>query len=109
MFGFTATTTPDQFVIPFPQINPPDTAHPLYVYTYIGVEKNQGVRFYKSPFTELSFNTLSAAAWVITPLLITSAPPTYTTGKKIWLRLRVQCSVCGSMSPAAHASAIFDA
>ena len=108
-FTFTATTVPDQFTIPLPLFNEQDGLHTLWVFTYIGIEKNTGVNFYANPYTFLSYDTRSYNAWVLNPLIITSAPPAFTTGKKIWLRMRIQCSVCGNISAPAQASAIFDA
>ena len=107
-FILTATTVPDMFTIPKPIINEIDELHTLWVFTYIGIEKTPGVNYYSGPWKFLSFHTRTLQAWTAAPLTVTVAPPVYTTGKKIWLRMRIQCSNCFNISPLAQAAAIFD-
>ena len=108
-FTFAATTAPDTFTITAPLLNEPNTDHPLWIFTYVGAEQNVGVNFYAHPFTSLSYDVRTLAAWQAAALVVTSDPPAFTTGKKIWLRMRVQCSISGNISTPAQASTIFDA
>lgn len=105
----TATTNPDEFSYPAPLLNESDSDHVLWIFTYIGAQQNAGRNFYRDPFQFIDFATRTLAQWRAAPLVVTSAPDAFTTGKKIWTRTRIQCSQCFSISPAAYASAIFDA
>lgn len=105
----TATADPDRFSFPAPDINESDPTHVLWIFTYIGVQQNAGVNFYKHPFRLLDFSTITLEAWRAAPLIVESDPPAYTAGKKIWTRTRIQCSDSFAISPPAYASAIFDA
>ena len=109
VFSFTATTAPDKFIIPAPLVNICNGSHVLWLYIYVGTEQNVGRNYYRTPYTSLYYTTRAYSIWQYFPLTISVVPAVYTTGKKIWLRMRIQCSECGHISTPAQASAIFDA
>lgn len=108
-FTHVAATNPDTFSIPYPLLPTLPGTDTLWVFSYVGAEQNVGRYFYATPWTRLAFSAITVANWKANPLVETSEPAAFTTGKKIWLRIRVQHSTTFAISTPAQAVAIFDA
>lgn len=109
IFELEADSVPPRVIVFAPLISQTDLMAPLVNYTYIGVEQNPGVSFYKSPFVRINRQSRTLGSWQSAPMVIPVTTGLLTTGQKIWVRIRVQCSLCFATSPLGTANAIIDA